>query len=81
MVVKQQFGSDDPVVRRYEYDDHVVLAADLGPTGDASVDVVDGTAIVVVDALEGDEQYEFDVPAGEAAASISNGVVTVEVER
>lgn len=70
----QQFDRDP--VRRYEYDDAVVLAADLGPGVDGSVDVVDETALVVA----GDEQFEFPVPAGEAAASISNGVVTVEVE-
>lgn len=64
-------------VRRYDYDEETVLAADLGPGVEGSVDVVDGTVIVVV----GDEQHEFDVPAGESRASISNGVVTVEVER
>lgn len=77
MVVRQQSERDDPVVRRYEYDGHVVLAADLGYAGDGSVDVVDGTAIVVV----GDEQHEFDLPEGDARASIRNGVVTIEVEQ
>lgn len=77
MVVRQQSERDDPVVRRYEYDERVVLAADLGYTGDGSVDVVDGTAIVVV----GDEQHEFDLPDGDARASIRNGVVTIEVEQ
>jgi len=65
-------------VTRYEYDDVVVLAADFGAgAGDGSVDVVDGTAIVVV----GDRQEEFPVPGNVAEASINNGVVTVEVER
>ncbi len=71
----QRFDRDG--VRRYEYDDAVVLVADMGPGVEGSVDVVDETALVVT----GDEQFEFPVPAGDAAASISNGVVTVEVDR
>ena len=43
---------------------------------DGSVDIVDGTAIVVV----GDEHYEFEVPAGASRAVMNNGVVTVELE-
>ncbi len=66
----------DGPVRRYEYDDEAVLVADFGPV-EGSVDIVDGTAIVVVDG----EQYEFSVPAGTDRADINNGVVTIEVER
>jgi hypothetical protein len=69
----QQFG-DEVAVRRYEYDDGVVLAADFGPSREAVVDVVDGTVIVVTD----DDQYELDVE-GDASAFISNGVLTIEV--
>jgi len=68
-------GDADGPVRQYEYDDASVLVADFGPA-EGSVDVVDGTAIIVVDG----EQFEFDVPAGEARATMNNGVVTVEVE-
>lgn len=71
----QWFAQEDVLARRYEYEDGVVLVADLGATDDASVDVVAGTAIVVV----GDEQYELALPAGEARASINNGVLTIEV--
>ncbi|MBO4248094.1 MULTISPECIES: hypothetical protein [unclassified Halomicrobium] len=74
MTDQQQLVGDAPL-RRYEYDDAVVLAADIGITGDATVDVVDDTAIVVV----GDEQYDFDLPAGDARAFIRNGVLTVEM--
>ncbi|NLV10386.1 hypothetical protein GOC74_10650 [Halomicrobium mukohataei] len=74
MTDQQQLVGDAPL-RRYEYDDAVVLAADIGITGDATVDVVDDTAIVVV----GDEQYDFDLPAGGARAFIRNGVLTVEM--
>jgi len=74
MTDQQQLVGDAPL-RRYEYDDAVVLAADIGITGDATVDVVDDTAIVVV----GDEQYDFDLPSGDARAFIRNGVLTVEM--
>ncbi|ACV48200.1 MULTISPECIES: DUF7127 family protein [Halomicrobium] len=74
MTDQQQLVGDAPL-RRYEYDDAVVLAADIGVTDDATVDVVDDTAIVVV----GDEQYDFDLPAGDARAFIRNGVLTVEM--
>jgi len=74
MNAKQQFG-DEVSVRRYEYADGEVLAADFGRTTDASVDVVDDTAIVVVDG----EQYEVTVD-GDADALMNNGVLTVEVE-
>ena len=43
---------------------------------DGSADVVDGTAIVVVDG----EHHEFDVPTGASRAVMNNGVVTVELE-
>ncbi|MCL7416805.1 MAG: Hsp20/alpha crystallin family protein [Halalkalicoccus sp.] len=67
--------------RRYEYDDEDVLAIDLGgETTDATVDVIDGTAIVVIETEEGDRQEEFDLPSGEARAFIRNGVLTIEVE-
>jgi hypothetical protein len=70
----QQFG-EEVAMRRYEYDDGVVLAADFGPSGEAAVDVVDGTVIVVTH----DDQYELDVE-GDAKAFISNGVLTIEVD-
>ncbi|WP_435193888.1 DUF7127 family protein [Natronomonas sp. EA1] len=71
----QWFAQADVLARRYDYEDTTVFVADLGATDDASVDVVDGTAIIVI----GDEQYELELPGGEARASINNGVVTVEV--
>jgi len=70
----QQFG-DEVAVRRYEYDDGAVLAADFGPAGEAAVDVLGDTVIVVVDG----EQHELDVE-GDANAFITNGVLTVEVD-
>ena len=65
----------EAMVRRYDYDDRTVMVADLGPAVDASVDVVDGTAIVVA----GEDQHEIDLPEGEVRAFNRNGVVTIEV--
>jgi hypothetical protein len=73
-----QFAREDGVATaRYEQGDTVGFVADVGVGTDATADVVAGTAMVVVD----DDQYEFDVPAGDATARVSNGVVTVEVVR
>jgi hypothetical protein len=69
---QREFGE---LVRRYDYEDGTVVAADLG-TSDAAVDVVGQTAIVVV----GDEQFEVELPAAGARAFIRNGVLTIEVE-
>ncbi|MFC6835396.1 DUF7127 family protein [Halomarina ordinaria] len=77
---EQRFVAEDSPVRRYDYDDAVVFAADLGDGRDVDVDVVDGTAIVVVASDAHDSrQFEFDLPDGDAQAFIKNGVVTVEV--
>lgn len=76
----QHFADErDAITRRYEYDDRSVIAADFGTVGDASVDVVDGTAIVVMDTEEGERQAELDLPEGDAQAFIKNGVLTIEV--
>ncbi len=72
--------SDEPMVRRYEYEDSSVVVADVGSV-EGTVDVVDGTALVVVPGSDGDDQYEIDVPGEEAKAVMRNGVVTVEIER
>jgi len=74
MTESKQLG-DDVGLRRYDYGDEVVLAADLGAEREATVDVVDGTAIVVVE----DEQYDVELD-GDARAFIRNGVLTIEVD-
>ncbi|WP_135302995.1 DUF7127 family protein [Haloarcula amylovorans] len=72
---EQQLFDETPL-RRFEYDDSLVLAADVGVADDASVDVVDGTVIVVRDG----EQYEQELPnTTDARAFINNGVLTIEV--
>jgi hypothetical protein len=64
----------DAEVRRYEYDDSVVLAADFGDTDSASVDVVGDTVIVVVDDTQFDIELEED-----AQVFMKNGVLSIEV--
>ncbi len=74
----QQFDErDGGALSRYEYGDSVVYAADIGfDAGETTVDVVDGTVMVV----RGDEQADFEIPeSGTAEATIKNGVLTVEV--
>ncbi|PSP50550.1 hypothetical protein BRC75_00470 [Halobacteriales archaeon QH_7_69_31] len=65
----------DGLVRRYDYEAESLVVADLGPV-QGSVDLVDGTAIVVVDG----DHHELDVPEGASRAFMTNGIVTVEVE-
>ena len=80
MNIEQFRRSDDRFVRRYEYEDGVVIVADLGPgSADGSVDVVDGTVIVVPNDADG-SQIELDVDDDDARAFIKNGVVTIELE-
>jgi HSP20 family molecular chaperone IbpA len=76
MNIDQQLFDETPL-RRFEYDDGVVLAADVGAGEDTSVDVVDDTVILVA----GDEQYEQALPEeSDARAFINNGVLTIELE-
>ena len=72
-------GESDAMVREYDYGDEELLVVDFGRAGaeEGAVDVVDGTAIVVLD----DEQYEFDVPGKVSRGIMNNGILTVEVER
>lgn len=74
MRLREQLAEKDVDVRRYEYDDRVVLAADFGYAPSASVDVVDDTVIVVIDG----EQFDVEVD-GDAQAFMKNGVLTIEV--
>ncbi len=74
MTVKEQLAERDVTVRRFEYEDRTVLAADFGPHDDASVDVVGDTVIVVAD----DEQYELEVE-GDTDVFMKNGILSIEV--
>lgn len=74
MNANKQLGTDVSL-SRYEYEDGVTLAADIGPARDADVDVLGDTVIVVLDG----EQYELSVD-GDADAAVKNGVLTIEVD-
>lgn len=76
MVTQQQTGADEPFVRRYDYGDEWVIAADVGTDG-ADIDVVDGTAIVVVD---GRTEVELSLPGTVESVDTNNGVVEVRGE-
>jgi hypothetical protein len=78
-MVNQQFaGEDERFVRRYDYEDGWVIAADIGVTDDRlTTDVVDGTALVLVD---GRTELEFDVPGSVESVDTNNGVLVVRGE-
>ncbi|QAU13590.1 Hsp20/alpha crystallin family protein [Halorubrum sp. BOL3-1] len=77
-----QSTGDGALLRRYEYDDSWIVAADLG-VGDETVaiDTVGGTAIVVVEGPDGPVESEFELPGTAASTAVNNGVLTVEGER
>ena len=75
MNLQQQFSDEQVGVREFAYDDRVVWAVDFGPGVDATVDVVDDTAIV----LTGEDQYDLELADG-AEVFMKNGVLTIEVE-
>ena len=69
---------ESPVVRHLEDGDGTTIVVDFGPSHtELDTDIVDDTLIVIDEA---DEQYELDIPAGEASTFMRNGVLTIEVE-
>ncbi|ELY79846.1 hypothetical protein [Natrinema pallidum] len=79
MTLDQFTPEEGQVARRYDYNDSTVMAVDFGTEqADASVDIVDGTVIVVLD----DDQYEIELPPGATNSHtfMKNGVLTVELE-
>ncbi|MFT4890271.1 MAG: hypothetical protein ACI9YT_001185 [Halobacteriales archaeon] len=73
----QRARRDDRFVRRYDYDDRTTIVADLGAgTGEVSVEVLDDV-VIVVDGSE--DQYEIEIPDGDAEAFMRNGVLTIDV--
>lgn len=80
--IQTRSTGDGALLRRYEYDDKWIVAADLEvDDADVSVDTVGGTAIVVVEGPDGPVESEFDLPGTAADAAVNNGVLTVEGER
>ena len=83
MTLKELPNGSSRAVRTYEYEDDTVLVADLRlPDENLDLDIIDGTAIVVV-TVDGEEhQFEFDLPDGDVTkAIINNGVVTIEISQ
>jgi HSP20 family molecular chaperone IbpA len=80
---RQQFaGREEQVLRRYEYDDSYVIAADLGVAdGQVDVDIVGETAIVVVEADGEINEAEFELPGRGGDATVNNGVLTITVPK
>lgn len=80
---KQQFaGREEQVLRRYEYDDRYVIGADLGvPEEKVDVDIVEQTAIVVIETDETVQEAEFDLPGRDGDAAVNNGVLTITIQK
>jgi HSP20 family molecular chaperone IbpA len=78
----QAAGHDDRFVRRYEYDDHSLLAVDL-PVDDeqVDVDVVGSTAILVIDHGDRLSETEFELPGTDPNVELNNGVLEITVHK
>lgn len=75
MVRQQYAGEDERLVRRHDYDDEWVIAADVGVGDDRlDVDIVGETAIVLVD---GETALEFDLPGSVESVDTNNGVLSL----
>lgn len=82
MSVQQYAGRDEEFLRRYEYDDEWVIAADLGVGDDqVDVDVVGETAIVVVETGADVREVEFDLPGPDGDVEVNNGVLSITVQK
>ncbi|GAA0530651.1 Hsp20/alpha crystallin family protein [Halorubrum ejinorense] len=80
--IQTRSTGDGALLRRYEYDDGWIVAADLGVDDEAvTVDTVGTTAIVVVEGPDEPVESEFELPGTATSASVTNGVLTVEGER
>jgi hypothetical protein len=76
MSLQQQFTAEGIEWRQYDDGDRTEFVADFGPQGRSTADVVGDTVIVVADG----EQYEFELDR-DARAFMTNGVLTIEVNR
>jgi hypothetical protein len=72
-------NGDDRVLRRYEYEDDWVLAADLAVDDDSvEYDTIGETLILVFDDNGQVTETELDLPGPDADVTLNNGVLTVE---
>lgn len=82
MDTNQSTSREERFLRRYEYDDEWVVAADLPVDDDAvDVDVVGTTAILVVDHGDRVTETEFELPGAAVSIEVENGVLTITIEK
>jgi|APHM01.1.fsa_nt_gi hypothetical protein len=75
-------NGDDRLLRRYEYEDDWVLAADLAVDDDSvEYDTIGETLILVLDDNGQVTETELDLPGSDADVTLNNGVLTVEVAK
>lgn len=66
---------EEITITEREYDDEQIVAVDFGPVaGQIELDVVDDTAIVVVD----ERQLEFDIPSDADDVTVNDGILTIK---
>ena len=81
-LTQTQSAGDSALLRRYEYEDGWIVAADLGADAeDAVVDTVGDTAIVVIEGDGEPVESEFELPGSADSVAVENGVITIEGER
>lgn len=79
---QQQFtGSEDRFLRRYEYNDQWIVAADLPADAEVDVDVVGTTALVVLDHGDRIQETEFEIPGSATTIDVNNSVLTITIEK
>jgi HSP20 family molecular chaperone IbpA len=82
MSTHQFAGGDERFLRRYEYENEWVIAADTSAFGDdVSVDVVGTTAIVVAESGDTITETEIELPGEDVAVATNNGVLTITVQK
>lgn len=78
----QLANRDDRLLRQYDYGDKWVLAADLSIDDDnVQYDTVGDTLLLVIDADGEVTETEFDLPGQSADVTVTNGILTVQVEQ
>ncbi|RJX51163.1 DUF7127 family protein [Halonotius pteroides] len=78
----QLANRDDRLLREYDYEDEWVLAADLAVDDDSvQYDTVGDTLLLVIDADGQVTETELDLPGADAAVTVKNGVLTVQVDQ
>lgn len=64
---------DDVAITQRDVDGEQIVVIDFGRGVDASLDVVDDTAIVVA----GDRQYEFEIPSDASEVTVNDGMLEI----